>query len=76
MKAEDMDMQDKIRRAKLQLGDDFGDEKMMEEAIFKVGMQVGRQEVVDWLFTHRVSDIPDEQLKAWGITPKGTDADQ
>ena len=38
-------IQDKIRRAKLQLGNDYGDEQMMEEAIFKAGMQ----EVVEWI---------------------------
>ncbi len=36
MEAKDT-VKDKIRQAKLQLGDDFGDEGMMEEAIFKAG---------------------------------------
>ena len=52
-------IQDKIRRAKLQLGDDFGDEEMMEEAIFKAGVRTGEKkglkEVVEWI----------EKNKAW-----------
>jgi len=38
MKAKDT-TKDKIRNTKLQLGDDFGDEEMMEEAIFKAGQE-------------------------------------
>jgi len=42
-------IKDKIRQAKIQLGDDFGDEEMMEEAIFKAGEKAGRREVVEWI---------------------------
>ena len=34
-------MQDRIRRAKLQLGTDYGDEQMMDEAIFREGIKEG-----------------------------------
>jgi len=46
MEAKDT-IQDKIRCAKLQLGDDYGDEQMMEEAVFKAGKQEGIQLVVE-----------------------------
>ena len=75
MKAEET-VKDKIRRAKLQLGADFGDEEMMEEAIFKAGIQ----EVVEYF--NEQNDFEDSevcpyyvmnkkvwqaQLKKWGI---------
>ena len=40
-------IEDKIRQAKLQLGDDFGDKKLMEEAIFKAGMREGAKEAYE-----------------------------
>ncbi len=78
MEAEDTVM-DKIRQAKLQLGDDFGDEEMMDEAIFKAGIK----EVVEWhkqnpahhlFITHEDAQKYDEKwqakLKEWGIVDK------
>jgi len=65
-------VQDKIRRAELQLGDDFGDEEMMEEAIFKAGIK----EVVEWITCQggimefidmHIDKEWQTKLKEWGI---------
>lgn len=69
MKTEET-IQDIIRRAKLQLGDDYGDKQMMEEAIFRAGIW----ECLDWVskkygLLRSNGDMKDlrDQLKKWGI---------
>lgn len=47
------ELEHKIRSAKLSLGDDFGDEQMMEEAIFKAGIK----EVVMWVSANAAEDF-------------------
>ena len=74
-------MKDKIRLVKLQLGDDYGDTEVMEEAIYKAGIK----EVVEWINANSHTYINDDgsgggvrrrgmcempwqaKLKEWGI---------
>ena len=55
-------IQDKIRKAQLQLGKDFGDEEMMDEAVFKAGMQTVVDNLPKGLF---VSDSPPQEGKPY-----------
>ena len=75
MKTKDT-IKDKIRAAKLQLGDDFGDAEIVEEAIFKAGLREVVEYIEHWRNFYSPGllklKIPDwqwqAQVKEWGIT--------